>query len=191
MSIEIPPGARANLVSGESVHRVLKTFSLLNKPEYTILTDRRILYFNEKILRRYDLSDIPYSRLLEMTAEMGRLRFGSIEFTSEDKKEIKLEHVPKDDIQPFVEDLEIAINNVAVEPISISRGKGLLGKRTWEFHKTPEMLFKSRPSRADTLERREFVKDVPEDDPLKKLKMRFVNGEITEEEYLRMKGILE
>ena len=80
---------------------------------------------------------------------------------------------------------------VAVEPISISRGKGLLGKRTWEFHKTPEMLFKSRPSRADTLERREFVKDVPEDDPLKKLKMRFVNGEITEEEYLRMKGILE
>ncbi len=84
-----------------------------------------------------------------------------------------------------------AINNVAVEPISISRGKGLLGKRTWEFHKTPEMLFKSRPSRADTLERREFVKDVPEDDPLKKLKMRFVNGEITEEEYVRMKGILE
>jgi hypothetical protein len=191
MSIEIPPGARVNLVSGESVHRVLKTYSLLNKPEYTILTDRHILYFNEKILGRYDLSDIPYSRLLEMTAERGRLRFGSIEFTSEDKKEIKIKHVPKDDIQPFVEALEIAINNVAVEPISISRGKGLLGKRTWEFHKTPEMLFKSRPTRADTLERREFVKDAPEDDPLKKLKMRFVNGEITEEEYLRMKRILE
>jgi hypothetical protein len=182
MSIEIPPGARVNLVSGESVNRVLKTYSLLNKPEYTILTDRHILYFNEKILGRYDLSDIPYSR---------RARFGSIEFTSEDKKEIKIKHVPKDDIQPFVEALEIAINNVAVEPISISRGKGLLGKRTWEFHKTPEMLFKSRPTRADTLERREFVKDAPEDDPLKKLKMRFVNGEITEEEYLRMKRILE
>ncbi len=53
------------------------------------------------------------------------------------------------------------------------------------------MIFKSRPTRTDTLERREFVKDAPEDDPLKKLKMRFVNGEITEEEYLRMKRILE
>ena len=65
-----------------------------------------------------------------MTVERGKLRFGSIEFTSEDKKEIKLKHVPKDDIRSFVEALEIAINNVAVESISISRGKGFLGKRT-------------------------------------------------------------
>ncbi len=192
MSSKLPKGIQETLVANERVHKVLKTVSIINKPEYTVLTDRRILYFNEKILNRYDLEDIPYSKLMEMTAERGRLRFGSIEFKSEDmKKPIKLSKVPKKDIEPFIAALEIAMNNVAVEPISIKRSKGLIGKMRWEFKKTPETLFKSRPAEADSLERRPFSKGEPEADPLKKLKLRFVNGEISEEEYLRMKELLE
>ena len=192
MSSKLPKGIQETLVANERVHKVLKTVSIINKPEYTVLTDRRILYFNEKILNRYDLEDIPYSKLMEMKAERGRVRFGSIEFKSEEmKKPIKLSKVPKKDIEPFIAALEIAMNNVAVEPISIKRSKGLIGKMRWEFKKTPETLFKSRPAEADSLERRPFSKGEPEADPLRKLKLRFVNGEISEEEYLRMKELLE
>jgi hypothetical protein len=192
VSSKLPKGIQETLVANERVHKVLKTVSIINKPEYTVLTDRRILYFNEKILNRYDLEDIPYSKLMEMKAERGRVRFGSIEFKSEEmKKPIKLSKVPKKDIEPFIAALEIAMNNVAVEPISIKRSKGLIGKMRWEFKKTPETLFKSRPAEADSLERRPFSKGEPEADPLKKLKLRFVNGEISEEEYLRMKELLE
>ena len=192
MSSKLPKGIQETLVANERIHRVLKTVSIINKPEYTVLTDRRILYFNEKILNRYDLEDIPYSKLMEMKAERGRVRFGSIEFKSEEmKKPIKLSKVPKKDIEPFIAALEIAMNNVAVEPISIKRSKGLIGKMRWEFKKTPETLFKSRPAGADSLERRPFSKEEPEADPLRKLKLRFVNGEISEEEYQRMKELLE
>ncbi len=192
VSSKLPKGIQETLVANERIHKVLKTVSIINKPEYTVLTDRRILYFNEKILNRYDLEDIPYSKLMEMKAERGRVRFGSIEFKSEEmKKPIKLSKVPKKDIEPFIAALEIAINNVAVEPISIKRSKGLIGKMRWEFKKTPETLFKSRPAEADSLERRPFSKEEPEADPLRKLKLRFVNGEISEEEYQRMKELLE
>lgn len=192
VSSKLPKGIQETLVANERVHKVLKTVSIINKPEYTVLTDRRILYFNEKILNRYDLEDIPYSKLMEMKAERGRVRFGSIEFKSEEmKKPIKISKVPKKDIEPFIAALEIAMNNVAVEPISIKRSKGLIGKMRWEFKKTPETLFKSRPAEADSLERRPFSKGEPEADPLRKLKLRFVNGEISEEEYLRMKELLE
>jgi len=192
VSSKLPKGIQETLVANERIHKVLKTVSIINKPEYTVLTDRRILYFNEKILNRYDLEDIPYSKLMEMKAERGRVRFGSIEFKSEEmKKPIKLSKVPKKDIEPFIAALEIAMNNVAVEPISIKRSKGLIGKMRWEFKKTPETLFKSRPAEADSLERRPFSKGEPEADPLRKLKLRFVNGEISEEEYQRMKELLE
>ena len=78
------------------------------------------------------------------------MRFGSIQFSSEGmkKKSIRLKKVPKGDIEPFIESLEIALNNVAVAAISIIRSKRLVGKMTWEFKKTPEMLFKSRPADA-------------------------------------------
>ncbi len=188
---ELPQGIRDTLNSGEQVHRVLKTASLVNKPEYTLLTDRRILYFNEKWLGRYDLADIPYSKLESISAERGRLRFGSIEFQKEkDKKPISISKVPKDDIEPFIEALELAINNIAVEPISIERRKGLMGKMEWKFKKGPEMLFKSRPADAGALERRDFIKEDVPVDPLQILKMRFVNDEISEEKYLKMKKLL-
>jgi hypothetical protein len=188
---KLPQGIRDTLTSGEQVHKVLKTFSLVNKPEYTLLTDRRILYFNEKFLGRYDLSDIPYSKLESISAERGRMRFSSITFQKEnEKKSIAISRVPKDDIEPFIESLELAINNIAVEPISIERRKGLMGKMEWKFTKDTEMLFKARPADAGTLERRDFIKEDVPTDPLKTLKMRFVMGEISEEEYLRKKNLL-
>ena len=86
--------------------------------------------------------------------------------------------------------MEIALNNVAVAPISIKRSKGLIGKMEWEFKKTPEMLFKSRPADGSSLERRDFFREEDNREALQNLKLRFVKGEITEEEYLRMRDLL-
>ena len=178
---DLPKGIKENLMEGETVYKVLKTFSILEKPNYTLLTDRRILYFNEKHLGRYDLLDIPYSKLLSLKAERGVVTFGSVEFQGEREEEpIVISLVPKDEVEPFIETLENAINDLAVEPISIRRKKSLLGKMEWEFRKEAEMLFKTKSDSNSAGA-----------DPLKRLKMRFVNGEITEEEYLRMKKILE
>lgn len=191
MSFDLPKGIQDTLAESERIHRVLKTKSIVNKPEYTILTDRRILYFDEKFLGRYDLVDIPYSKMVEFKAERGRVRFGSIEITSEElKKPIRLKKVPKKSIEPVIEALEIALNNVAVAPISIKRSKGLMGKMKWEFKKTPEMLFKSRPADGGSLERRDFFREESNKEALQQLKMRFVKGEITEEECLRMRDLL-
>ena len=151
MSFDIPAQLLDNLASGEEIKRSLKTQSLLNIPEYTFLTNRRIIYYNQKVLGRFDLIDIPYSRLSEMKAERGRMSFGSIVFISEDGDKIELKKIPKKQIEDFVLALEVAINNVAVEAIRIKRIKGLLGKMVWEFKKSTEMIFRARAPDSEAL----------------------------------------
>jgi hypothetical protein len=168
----------------------LKTRSLLNIPEYTFLTDRRIIYFNKKILNRFDFIDIPYVRLASMKAERGLLRFAKIKFISEDKEEIKLDTIPRKEIEDFVLALEIAINNVAVEPIRIKRNKGLAGRMAWEFKKTLEMIFRSRPPDTGMLSYQSSEPKKPGQDPLTELKLRFARGELSMEEYVEMEKLL-
>jgi len=189
--MELPEQLLENLYDNEEIKRVLKTMSLLNVPEYTCLTNRRVIYYNQKVLGRYEIADIPYSRLALMSAERGRLLFSSLYLEGEDGAMIGLKRVPKEEIEDFVVALELAINNVAVEPIRIKRKKGLMGKMSWEFKKTAEMLFKSRAPETNVLQSRSQIDDNDVADPLKELKMRLVKGEITKEEYAELKEILE
>lgn len=69
------------------------------EPDYTVLTNSRIIYFNAKFLGRYDLVTIPYQKLERMVAERGMLRFGKITFYDENQEEIASNRVPKDQIQ--------------------------------------------------------------------------------------------
>ena len=191
MSLDIPEQLYENLYANEEVKRVLKTTSLLNIPEYTFLTERRIIYFNQKIFGRFDVEDIPYSRLAVMKAERGRMIWSSLYLEGEDGAMIGLKRVPKEEMEDFVMALELAINNVAVEPIRIKRSKGLMGKMTWEFKKTAEMIFKSRAPETTVLQSKSQINDNVSADPLKELKMRLVRGEISKEEYNELKEILE
>jgi len=45
---ELPSGVKQNLSPGEEVIRYLKTFEVVDKPDYIILTNLRLVYFNEK-----------------------------------------------------------------------------------------------------------------------------------------------
>ena len=191
MSFDIPAQLLDNLASGEEIKRSLKTRSLLNIPEYTFLTNRRIIYYNQKVLGRFDLIDIPYSRLSEMKAERGRMSFGSIVFISEDGDKIELKKIPKKQIEDFVLALEVAINNVAVEAIRIKRIKGLLGRMVWEFKKSTETIFRARAPDSEALSYKSQNQRTPESDPMNQLKLRLAKGEITMEQFLEMEKVFK
>jgi hypothetical protein len=178
---ELPGGVKENLSSGEEVIRYLKTFQVVERPDYIILTNIRIVYFNEKHLGRYAFKSIPFQKLLRMRAHRGALLWGDISFTGEDGTVILLEKVDRHDMEGFIDALEIEYNSIAVEPISIKHEKDLVGKATWQFDKPAEIIFRQQPSQQP--ERSE--------DPLSQLKMRFIKGEISEEEYRAKLRVLQ
>jgi hypothetical protein len=45
---KLPARLKENLAPNEKVHKYLKTFSIAQYPEYTFLTDRRIVFFRPK-----------------------------------------------------------------------------------------------------------------------------------------------
>ena len=101
-------------------------------------------------------------------------------YESEDETEILLKRIFKSKVERFIDAVEIAINNIAVEPISIKRDKGLLTAK-WQFNKPEEMLFRQQSSDQSK----------PAEDPINQLKMRFIKGEISEEEYRAKLRILQ
>jgi hypothetical protein len=178
---ELPSGVKENLSSGEEVICYLKTFEVVERPDYIILTNLRVVYFNERHLGRYAFKSIPLQKLLQMRAHRGVLLWGDISFTSEDGTVILMERVDRHDLEGFIDALEIKYNSIAVEPISIKHERDLVGKATWEFDKPEEIIFRQQPS--DQPERSE--------DPLSQLKMRFIRGEISEEEYRAKLRVLQ
>ena len=178
---ELPRGVKENLSSGEEVIRYLKTFNVAERPDYIILTNLRVTYFDEKHLGRYTFKSIPFQKLLQMKAHRGTLLWGDISFTSEDGTVITLERVDRKDLEPFIDALETEYNSMAVEPISIKHEKDLVGKATWQFDKPAEVIFRQQPSNQPGLS----------DDPLNQLKMRFIKGEISEEEYKAKLRVLQ
>jgi len=184
MKVKLPDKLLEQLEPGENIIDTLKTTTIASRPDYTVLTNRRIIYFNEKHLGRFEFIVIPYSKLQTMKAERGLLTFGKVLFRNENMEEISLNWVKKEQIEPFIESLEEAMNNVAVEPISIRRIKNLGSNMIWEFEKPPELIFRSQRNDFET-------HHVSNPNPLDELKMRYVKGEISEVEYNRMKRFLE
>jgi hypothetical protein len=143
---KLPDGVKKNLASGEEVKSYLKTFEVADKPNYIILTNLRVVYFDEKHLGRYVFKSIPFEKLLRVRAHRGAAVWGEISLTSEDNTVILLKRVNRGDIEGFIDDLEKAYNSIAVEPISIKHEKDLLGKATWEFDKPKETIVRQRSS---------------------------------------------
>ena len=169
---ELPNGLKKNLSPGEEVIRYLKTFEITEQPDYIILTNLRLIYFDEKHLGRYTFKSIPFQKLLQIRAHKGAVVWGEITFKSEDCTELLLKRVNRKDLEVFIDALETAYNSIAVEPVSMKHEGDLLGKMEWEFNKPEEMVFRQQPSAQPG-----------SIDPLNQLKMRFIKGEISEEEY--------
>jgi len=81
---ELPGGLKGNLSPGEKVVNYLRTFEIVERPNYIVLTDRRLVYFNEKHLGRYDFMSLPFQKILQMKADRGVFFWGDISFKTED-----------------------------------------------------------------------------------------------------------
>jgi hypothetical protein len=170
---KLPDGLRKNLSPGEEIISYLNSFEITERTNYIILTNIRLIYFDEKHLGRYDFKSLPLQKVLQISAHKGAIVWGEVSVKMEDGTFYTVERVSRNDMVNFIDALEISYNNIAVEPVSMKRKGELLGMADWEFNKPAEMVFRQTQP----------VQSKPVEDPLVQLKMRFVKGEISEEEY--------
>jgi hypothetical protein len=178
---KLPGGLKKNLSPGEEIVSYLKSFVIAERTNYIILTNIRLIYFDEKFLGRYVFKSLPLQKILQVSAHKGAIAWGEISIKMEDGTSYTVERVSRKDMTNFIDALEIEYNNIAVEPVSIKHKGELLGISDWEFNKPAEMLFRQNPS----------VQPQTAQDPLVQLKMRFVKGEISEEEYKAKLQVLQ
>jgi len=178
---KLPNGLKKNLSPNEQVVSYLKSFVLAELTNYIILTNTRLIYFDEKHLGRYDFKSLPLQKVLQITAHKGAVVWGEVTVKMEDGTSYTVERVSRNDMVKFIDALEIEYNNIAVEPISIKHKGELLGISDWEFNKPKEMIFRQSTS----------VQSQPVEDPLVQLKMRFIKGELSEEEYKAKLRVLQ
>jgi hypothetical protein len=178
---KLPSGLKKNLSPGEEVISSLNSFVIAERTNFIILTNLRLIYFDEKHLGRYDFKSLPLQKVLEISAHRGAIVWGEVTVKMEDGASYTVERVSRGDMANFIDALEISYNNIAVEPVSMKRKGELLGMADWEFKKPAEMVFRQTPSIASQ----------PVEDPLVQLKMRFIKGEISEEEYKTKLRVLQ
>ena len=177
----LPEGVKKNLSLNEQIISYLRTFVIAERTNYIILTNQRLIYFDEKHLGRYTFKSLPFQKLLQVKAHKGAVVWGEVTFKMEDGSTYVLERVPRNELARFIEKLEIAYNSIAVEPVSMKREGDLLGMTDWEFNKPAEIVFRQKPS----------FESHAAGDPLDQLKLRFVRGEISEEEYKAKLRVLQ
>jgi hypothetical protein len=183
---KLPDGLKKNLSSGEEIISYLKSFVVAERSNYLILTNLRLIYFDEKYLGRYLFKSLPFQKLLQVSAHKGAIVWGEVSVKMEDGTFYTVERVSRNDMANFIDALEIQYNNIAVEPISIKHKGELIGIADWEFNKPPEVVFRQSPSFQIPSNQSK-----PAEDPLVQLKIRFVKGEISEEEYKAKLRVLQ
>jgi len=168
---EIPEEIKDFLAPGEKVLCALKQRMIaLEKPKHIIVTDKRVIYLDRKLLGRYEIIDFPYRRLKDVWFRFGK--FGS-KFILE--RVVELEWLKKDGALEVLNAIRKALQAVAVEPVSIEKRKKLIGEE-WFIRKPMEVI-----SRAVITPRGEPEEDIAE--KLRKLKTLLDEGLITKEEY--------
>jgi hypothetical protein len=178
---KLPDGVKKNLSPGEEIICYLRSFVIAELTNYIILTNIRLIYFDEKHLGRYTFKSLPLQKVLQITAHKGAIVWGEVTVKMEDGTSYTVERVSRKDMSNFIDALEIAYNNIAVEPVSIKHKGELLGMSDWEFNKPAETVFRQTPS----------IQSHPAEDPLVQLKMRFIKGEISEDEYKTKLRVLQ
>jgi hypothetical protein len=178
---KLPDGVKKNLSPGEEVVSYLKSFVIAERTNYLILTNQRLVYFDEKYLGRYVFKSLPLQKILQVSAHKGAIVWGEVSIKMEDGTYYSVERVSRNDMVNFIDAFEIEYNGIAVEPVSIKHKGELLGMADWEFNKPAEMIFRQNPA----------TQSIPVEDPLVQLKMRFVKGEISEEEYKAKLRVLQ
>lgn len=178
---EIPKEVEDNLYPGEQIaYSLKKKIRLEAKPKYLIVTDRRVMYLDQKILGRYDLIDIPYEKLEQVNFHKGPVASEFV-LKSEEGRIINLKWMEREEATSALNAIQDSLNAIAVEPVSIQRKKGLLGEDLL-LKKPPELVSRTIPMTHVVEERKAKAEEGPAD-KLKKLKELYDAGVVTEQEY--------
>jgi hypothetical protein len=178
---ELPKSVLRHLEPGENVLFSIKKKISMEKPKWLLITDRRIIYLDEKILGRYDLKALPYQKLEQVTVRLGIM---SSEFVieGEDALTLKLGWMNKEEARKAINAIKDALNSIAVEPVSIEVNKKLTSE-TWMLKKPKEFISRVVPGGAYSPQ---AAAPPEKEDPLeklKKLKELYDMGVISQEEY--------
>jgi hypothetical protein len=198
--MKLPKKLMDNLGSDEVVLQFLKSFSIIAKPNYMILTNSRLIYFDEKWVG-YEFKSMPFQKILEVRAQRGIFFWGDIHVRSEEVvkggEDLRTEliggtkaqpHViysvrlvSKRLVEPFLEGMANVLNQIAVEPISVKKKASWFGKTSWQYEKPEEFVTRAQPMPSQP---------TGQVDPLVSLKLAYAKGEISEEEYRRRLTVL-
>ena len=178
--VEVPPEVAEILYPKETVQYCIKKKLMTElKPKYFVVTNRRVIYLDQKILGRYEIVDIPYEKLEQVYFKIGKIGAKFI-VKDESGKSLELTWMDKKEVKEAIESIRDALNAIAVEPVSIQKKKSLLGEE-WVLTKPKEVITRTLPM-TQVVER-----TVPEkEDPLeklKKLKELYEAGVISKEEF--------
>jgi len=177
---EIPKEATENLYPGESVlYSIKKKLYTELKPKFLVVTNRRVMYLDQKILGRYEMVDIPYEKLEFVHFKKGKIGAKFV-IRSEEGEEITLSWMEKEEAEKAIESIRDALNAIAVEPVSIQKKKGLLGVELM-LSKPKEIITRALPM-TQVVERRTLPKEDPIE-KLKKLKELYEAGILSKEEF--------
>ena len=176
---ELPKSVLRHLEPEEQVFFSIRKKISLEKPKWLLVTDRRIVYLDEKVLGRYELKAIPYQKLELVTVKLGVM---SSEFIIEGEEEItlKLGWMNKEEARKAINAIKDALNAIALEPVSIDVNKGLTSE-TWVLKKPRELITRTAPAGA-VISHPPARREDPYEE-LKKLKELYEMGVISAEEY--------
>lgn len=184
---KLPKKLLQNLEAGEAILGTTKRVLPTEKPKWLIATQRRIMMFDEKILGRYTLKSIPYEKIERITFFKGILA-SKITIKVEDGESIELNWMGKKDSIKFMEAVEEAIKNIAIEQPTLERNKGILREKI--------TLIKPKEIIARTLQEQtqlQAARGSSTRNPVKLLEMLrelYEAGILTEEEYKEKKKVV-
>ncbi len=122
---KLPRKLLQNLEAGEAILAASKKVLPTEKPKWLIATQQRIIIFDEKIFGRYTLKSIPYEKIERITFFKGILA-SKIMIKVESKEDIELGWMSKKDVMKLIEAIREAIKNIAIEPPTLERNKGII-----------------------------------------------------------------
>ncbi len=178
---KLPKGLLENLEPGEVIIEAVKQRFAVEKPKWVIVTNRRVIVFDEKILGRYELTAVPYEKLEKVVYHRG-LVGSSFKLVLEDSSELDLSWLSKENADKALNAIKEALERISVEPPKLVKKKGLTA--------TDIVLEKPKELVTRGISRIEATTG-PQEDPLKKLevlKRLLDQGAITREEYEKLKA---
>ncbi len=178
---KLPKGLLENLEPGEVIIEAVKQRFAIEKPKWVIVTNRRVIVFDEKLLGRYELTAVPYEKLEKVVYHRG-LVGSSFKLILEDGSELDLSWLSKDNADKALNAIKEALERISVEPPKLVKKKGLTA--TDIVLEKPKELVTRGISRIE-------APPGPQEDPLKKLeelKRLLDQGAITREEYEKLKA---